>query len=184
MINVLFSKLGYTHNSVVDEREQQDFKKLADIQNEVKKYKGKLEFQKAKFIKKADELNNLQNSLKKPTGKKQRIQRWSKRVRSTGCCDCCGDTESILQAHHLWSKSIHFSLMYETTNGVPLCPTCHENYHKKYPNIENCNPYTYNEFKTDENNKTRLLIVEAEVKTFKENTIKNKIKKALNLIKL
>ncbi|MCK5537809.1 MAG: hypothetical protein KAI79_13365, partial [Bacteroidales bacterium] len=127
MLDKIFNKLGYTKLAY---RQSSDDRAFA--------YKGKL--------KEANiEITNLQiknKNLKTEVNKFEKVsvkfspaklQAWAKKVKTPKCCDTCRDVGVPLQAHHLWAKSCHPTLAYEKRNGVALCLTCHEGYHKKYP---------------------------------------------------
>ena len=75
-----------------------------------------------------------------------KLQRWARKVKSTGKCDCCESSEN-LEAHHLWSKAEHPSLAYKKDNGVPLCKECHFKFHKEFPDNEFVSPKKYDIFK-------------------------------------
>ena len=103
-----------------------------------------------------------------------KLQNWAKKVKKHKICDICDKIGVPMTAHHLWAKSKHPTLAYERVNGVCLCLLCHNGYHEKYTHIEDCNPYTYNEYKTDYQNKIRLEVLEVKVEDMK---LTNKIKK-------
>ncbi len=67
----------------------------------------------------------------RPNIDRNKLQAWSKRIRLIGSCDIC-KSEHDLTAHHLWDKKNHPSLMYQDENGVCLCITCHDDFHRKY----------------------------------------------------
>ncbi len=76
----------------------------------------------------------------------RKLYNWAQEVKKVGKCDVCGETEK-LSAHHLWSKTLHKSLAYQYDNGVCLCLKCHNAFHKKYTNIIQITPKTYEKFK-------------------------------------
>ena len=174
MINKIFNKLGYTklefvRNSnnrlhVVKSKLKTAHLELNDLQKKHKELKEKIK----------------QTNMLIPNLGRQKLKAWADKVKKVGCCDICNSGRP-LQAHHLWSKSLHPTLGYEKTNGVALCLDCHDGYHKKYHRIEDCNPYTYGEFKTDEQNKIRLTEVEIEVKELQGQGLLNFLKGKFNL---
>lgn len=87
--------------------------------------------------------NELHAVVKFNTNK---LQRWGKKVKKVGKCDCCNTTKN-LEAHHLWSKAEHPSLAYQKDNGVPLCTDCHFRFHKEFPDNEFLSPRKYEIFR-------------------------------------
>ena len=182
MLPYILSKLGYSKSSILIEKQIQNKtlkNELIDSRSQRDYYERKFNRLTVKFQTKADDFVELKNKINNnsPVYSRNQIQNWSKKVRKTGHCHCCGYMIEAqeLQAHHLWSKSLHPTLAIEVTNGVALCDDCHQGYHRKYPNIENCSPYTYSEYKTDFNNKQRLVRIEKEL----AGTLKNKILKLI-----
>lgn len=47
------------------------------------------------------------------------------------CCRYCGAKKDLV-AHHLYSYTAHIALRTVLDNGVTLCRTCHDAFHKKY----------------------------------------------------
>lgn len=62
-----------------------------------------------------------------------KMARWSKFVRDSNGnrCFTCG-SNSELEAHHLDSYKENKKRRTDVSNGVPLCKTCHLDFHKKY----------------------------------------------------
>lgn len=96
------------------------------------------------------------NENQAPVLSKSKLQAWSKRVRLVGKCDICGTNEN-LTAHHLWDKSTHQSMAYQDENGVCLCRTHHESFHKKFTCKSQTTPGNYQRFKTITQNEVLLL---------------------------
>lgn len=65
-----------------------------------------------------------------------RYGKWHKRVlkRDWYTCQCCRIKNGSLQAHHVYSWHSHKKLRYITKNGVTLCKSCHQKFHKIYTN--------------------------------------------------
>jgi len=84
--------------------------------------------------------------LKKEQESKTKLRAWSKRVREVGQCDVCESSEK-LTAHHLYDKNTHSTLKYQDENGVCLCETCHNNFHKMYTAASQTTPKQYEKFK-------------------------------------
>lgn len=181
MIHKIFAKIGYTQTihytqatHKIEKQRQELVKRSKELETQ-KNNTNKLESFKLKYTDTASELNELKTKNKLPS--KTQLGNWSKNVRKTGKCDCCGHRkkQDDLSAHHLWPKNLFPTLANRSANGVALCNKCHNGYHKKYPNNENCNPNTYQEFKTDEINKVRLTVLEEEVKALKSNNVISKV---------
>ena len=174
MVNKVLYKLGYSKIEYIQRAQDVSVKTKAKLKavnielSEVRKTHKELK----------DELKQVNMLI--PTLGRQKLKDWGNKVKKPNCCDICGGGRP-LQAHHLWSKSLHPTLAYEKNNGVALCLTCHEGYHKKYHRIEDCNPYTFNEFKTDEQNKIRLSEVEDEVQDLKKQGIFDFFRSKFNL---
>ena len=77
----------------------------------------------------------------------KKLRAWALRVRELGECDICG-TPSKLTAHHSWDKRMHPTLMYQDENGVCLCETHHNGFHKKYTSKSHTTPAMYIKYKT------------------------------------
>lgn len=184
MLSTIFNYIGYTKTSLYESafsRAEAQYKSKVSFREKYTDKSKELTIVQEKYKKKCDDYNKLNS---KTDLSKVKLQNWAKKVKASKQCDCCGDIDVPLQAHHLWAKSVHKTLAYETTNGVPLCLDCHSGYHKKYPHISDCNPYTYSEFKTDENNKIRLSEVENEVKELKAQSLSKTAKtKIMNLLR-
>lgn len=95
-----------------------------------------------------------QKIIKKEQENKTKLKSWSLRVRKIGKCNVCGNTEN-LSAHHLYDKNTHPTLKYQDENGVCLCITCHNNFHKMYTSASQTTPSQYNKFKIIELNKLK-----------------------------
>lgn len=61
-------------------------------------------------------------------------RQWRKNVfvRDNFTCQCCNKKGTELHAHHLESYSFNYELRTILENGVTLCRTCHDKFHKKY----------------------------------------------------
>ena len=64
-------------------------------------------------------------------------------------CQCCGKTNTILNAHHILSFSKYPDLRYNLDNLTTLCYNCHTTYHSKYK--KDINQETLNKFKKEVN---------------------------------
>ena len=95
-----------------------------------------------------------QKIIKKEQESKAKLKAWSLRVRKIGKCDVCENAEN-LSAHHLYDKNTHPTLRYQDENGVCLCITCHNNFHKMYTGASQTTPSQYNKFKIIELNKLK-----------------------------
>ena len=152
---------------VIDRKSQAVFYEKLVTTNETK-YKSVLK-------RKDDTINSLKLhniELKKTEIKitPNQLQNWGKRIKKRDLfCQCCGDKDAPLQAHHLYAKSSHPTLALENSNGIGICEVCHTTYHTKFKCVEDCNPYNFNEFVQDFRNKTEL-------NTIKNGSILDKIK--------
>lgn len=86
---------------------------------------------------------------------KTKLRNWATRVKQAGKCDCCSSTEN-LTAHHLYDKHTHPSIAFIDDNGVCLCKSCHEEFHRVYTSKTNCIPSMYYKFKTRKQNEVIL----------------------------
>lgn len=86
---------------------------------------------------------------------KTKLKEWSKRIRETGACDICGDTEN-LTAHHLWDKKTHPTLALQDENGVCLCDRHHRRFHSTYTSKSHTTPKMYNKYKIMIQNEIQL----------------------------
>ena len=170
MIKYILTRLDY----VPKEYLHQSRAKTREAKETLKTVRAELSTTNSERATLKKEVKKLKNPLTSV-----KLQNWSKKVKKHRICDICDATDIPMTAHHLWAKSQHPSLAYRRENGVCVCLECHNEYHEKYPHIEDCNPYTYNEYKTNEKNKIRLKILEVEVKKLKRSTFTkflNKIK--------
>ncbi len=95
-------------------------------------------------IKRTEMLYRKQQGIVKVQISKLKV--WTLRVREVGKCDICGSTKK-LTAHHLYDKNTHPTLMYQAENGVCLCETCHNGFHKKYTSKSHVIPSMYQKYK-------------------------------------
>lgn len=60
--------------------------------------------------------------------------RWRRLViqKDSGRCLKCGDSDEILNAHHVIPHSVSRELRTEISNGATLCVVCHRDFHRKY----------------------------------------------------
>ena len=146
--NKMFQKLGYVpHEYLHQSREK------TRSSNTISKELRSISTLKNKEIKTLKK--EIKEQVQKPVKvNRNKLQTWSKTVRKNNCYVC--NSKNELTAHHVWPKSKYPELMYNSKNGASLCKTCHNNYHKKYPSIENCNPKTLDEFKEDKKNEFEL----------------------------
>lgn len=64
-----------------------------------------------------------------------KLNRWRKKVyvRDRFTCVKCGDNKGgNLNGHHIYSWNSHLNLRYVTDNGVTLCKSCHQKFHRMY----------------------------------------------------
>ncbi|CDN42079.1 hypothetical protein BN871_AT_00810 [Paenibacillus sp. P22] len=47
-------------------------------------------------------------------------------------CRCCGESRRYLNAHHILNYAEHRDRRVDVTNGVTLCKTCHDHFHRLY----------------------------------------------------
>ena len=118
--------------------------RLRKHHNEIKIRRGAFRNLKNKEKKTQQRITELGQQLQKPD--KEKLRKWSLRVREIGQCDCCTSIKN-LTAHHLWDKKTHPSLMYQDENGVCLCSECHNNFHKMYTSRTHTTPAMYSIFK-------------------------------------
>lgn len=142
----------------------------ASTSEDLTKTKKALEIEKIKFSKKEAERVTMQKHLSanqaevkrlknilsgdeqeiakvdKEAFDKEKLQAWSKRIRSVGKCDICSDTNRLV-AHHLWDKNTVSNIAYHDDNGVCLCLTHHNQFHKEYNDGSYCTPRQYEAFK-------------------------------------
>lgn len=71
-------------------------------------------------------------------------QRWRKAVfeRDNYTCQCCGKTNTYLQAHHKYNYSTYLDLRLDINNGITLCEDCHSinklgSFHNIYTQFNN-----------------------------------------------
>lgn len=59
---------------------------------------------------------------------------WRKNVfeRDDYTCQCCGETKSTLNAHHIEAYSRVKELRTDVDNGITLCVDCHKQYHRDF----------------------------------------------------
>jgi 5-methylcytosine-specific restriction endonuclease McrA len=81
--------------------------------------------QKARKVKKAKRLTKKKQRSLVRSARRKALSAWSKKVRQEGCCMACGAT-NFLNAHHVLPKEFYRELMFETNNGVALCPKHHK----------------------------------------------------------
>lgn len=77
---------------------------------------------------------NWKGGYKDPTFSERRnykAKKWRDAVKERDGYQCvhCGETEGRLHAHHVKSWKSHPELRYEVSNGMTLCPPCHEKEH-------------------------------------------------------
>lgn len=63
---------------------------------------------------------------------------WRKAVfeRDNYICQCCGDGGQI-NAHHLFNYAEYIELQHKVSNGITLCKSCHDEFHKIYSRKNN-----------------------------------------------
>lgn len=79
-------------------------------------------------------------------------QRWRDNVfkRDNYTCQCCGKTNTYIEAHHLWNYADYPELRTNITNGITLCFDCHSvnakgSFHNLYTQFHNT-PDQLNEY--------------------------------------
>jgi len=65
-------------------------------------------------------------------------------------CQCCGKTNTYIEAHHLWNYADYPELRTNITNGITLCFDCHSvntkgSFHNLYTQFHNT-PDQLNEY--------------------------------------
>lgn len=64
------------------------------------------------------------------------MTKWKREVHDRDqVCQCCGDTVD-LECHHVMPLSQYPSIGTDPGNGILLCGSCHQNYHKAYEGSE------------------------------------------------
>jgi len=92
-------------------------------------------------------------------------------------CQCCGATNTQLNAHHVESFNNNKDLRFELSNLVTLCLACHKNFHIKYSRGNN-NKQQYDEYVMTYKNTPRKIVyciagVPGSGKSFIGNNLKN-----------
>lgn len=166
ILDAVQSKLGYTkttnclkllHDNIKTKQQYQDKIKIleAELQStKVQTSKNQLGKLKRELREKELELYKIKTygvetqQIEVKNKDTNRLKNWSDIVRKEAGykCDICNSNDN-LSAHHLYDKSTHTSLMYIPDNGVCLCNTCHEAFHKKYTSKSHCTPKMYEKFK-------------------------------------
>lgn len=139
-INFVAWKLGFVS--------KKNYEKTTDKMNKKLQTKTiKLQKTLAEKSKLQSRLDKALDGVKENNIKVRDLKKWAQEVKKAqgSRCDCCGEIKE-LQAHHLWAKSKHPSLIIEVSNGVGLCHECHSKYHGYY-SLKGCNPVTYASFK-------------------------------------
>ena len=70
--------------------------------------------------------------------------KWSRSVLANAACLKCGSVDR-LHAHHVLPVSLYPELKFDTTNGAPLCDTCHRRFHQEFP-LPRCNHVTLSQW--------------------------------------
>lgn len=56
--------------------------------------------------------------------------KWRNQVLENNICIKCGDIAT--HAHHIYNKADNKNLIFNISNGVPMCKKCHVGFHSKY----------------------------------------------------
>ena len=97
--------------------------------------------------------HNLTDEERKKGRRCRGYKKWIRKVRErdNDTCQCCGETEGILCAHHIEAYKPNKELRTVVSNGILMCEKDHKKFHKEFGN--NCNREQLNEFiKTKKNN--------------------------------
>jgi len=140
----------------LDESNKDLKKKIKTSKSDIKKLTSELRDKESQIYKLREEIDKKHKKTNRFIPDTAKLKAWSKRVREVGKCDCCGSTDK-LTAHHLWDKNTHGSLMYQDENGVCLCLSCHNKFHKTYTSKSQVTPKLYNIFKIREQNDANRL---------------------------
>jgi hypothetical protein len=77
-------------------------------------------------MKKVKKITKKKQRSMERTTKRKKLAEWSKQVRSRDkTCIIC-ERNDHLNAHHILAKETYKDLMFETQNGVTLCPRHHK----------------------------------------------------------
>jgi len=120
--------------------------KTKELEKLILSKKTAVEYEKLKlFLANNNKLNKEFNSLNN-SDNKVKLKAWSRRIKSIGSCDIC-DSKTNLSAHHLYDKSTHPSLCFQDENGVCLCTSCHNGFHRMYTSKSQTTPKMYDKYK-------------------------------------
>lgn len=135
-----------TREQIIDDNVRLSKKNLV-----IKEISGSLKADNTRLKKELSSVKSKYDKLMviQPELDKDKLYAWAQRVKEIGKCDICESTEN-LSAHHLWDKKTHPSLVYQDENGVCLCVTCHNAFHKRYTVKSHVTPSMYNKFKIQE----------------------------------
>lgn len=77
---------------------------------------------------------NLSNKDRQHTRNYPEYYKWRTSIfeRDNYTCQICNKVGTILNAHHFESYANNLELRVIVSNGVTLCKSCHDNFHKKY----------------------------------------------------
>lgn len=84
---------------------------------------------KSEPVKNERKVSSIRNSSALSTFKKKI------RGRDTRC-QCCGESEKILEVHHILPLSQYKDLACDENNAIVLCQSCHRKYHAEYKGEE------------------------------------------------
>lgn len=80
---------------------------------------------------------NKPGSLAQQMRRDKSMTKWKREVHNRDeVCQCCGDTVD-LECHHVMPLSQYPSIGTDPGNGILLCSSCHQDYHKAYEGSEN-----------------------------------------------
>ena len=92
--------------------------------------------QENKKLKEPEKDLTKSGSLAQQMRSKKSMTKWKQAVHNRDqVCQCCGDLTD-LQCHHIMPLSKYPSLGNDVDNGILLCGSCHEDYHRAYEGSE------------------------------------------------
>ena len=126
-------------NELLDARITVNGDLIINYNSEEKKKKVSKSNDKAQNIVKSQEPKrdpNKPGSLAQQMRTEKSMTKWKQKVHDRDqVCQCCGDYTD-LQCHHIMPLAKYPSLGSDVENGILLCGSCHDDYHKAYQGSE------------------------------------------------